>query len=350
VPPLDGHLRRLLDRRANPFFQHGDATAYLARGLDGQPLGRILAQIDHRHNERHGERTAFFGFFECQDDRAATTALVQAAARAGAAWGCDTLRGPFNIGAMREVGILVDGFEHRPAVDQTYTQPYYPELLVEAGLGAISPHITYHIDDVATVDLDGLLGEPQRILTVERRLRIRSARLHQLDRELETLRVLLNDSFAELPRFVPLTAEELTFQVGAYRAFLDPSLLLVAEMDGVARGFVLALPDVNPLLKRLDGRLNASQIGAALPAVGRWLWRRDACLIVQAVERRLQGQGIIRLLHARLIRNLRRRRYRGLAMAGIEEQNERSAASVRALGARPRHRLTMFERAIASLT
>lgn len=349
VPPRDGDVELLLDRGANPFFQHGDAIALLARGSDGQPVGRILAQVYHRHNERHDERTAFFGFFECQDNQEAAIALVQAAAQAGTGWGCDTLRGPFNTTAMQEMGILVDGYEHAPAVDQTYTPPYYPGLLDGAGLRAIYPHTTYRIDDVGTVDFEGLLGEQHRILTAERRLRIRSARMRQFDRELETLRVLLNESFAELPHFVPLTAEELTFQVGAYRSFLDPSLLLVAEMDGVPRGFVLAVPDFNPLLKRLNGRSDASQTLKMVPAVARWLWRRDACLIIQGVERRLQGQGIMRLLHAQLIRNLRRRRYRGLSVTWIEQENRRSAASVRALGARPCHRLVLYEGSIADL-
>lgn len=350
VPPLDRDVARLLDRGANPFFHYGEATAFLARGAAGRPLGRILAQVYHRHNERHGERTAFFGLFECQDNPEAASALIRAAARAGAAWGCDTLRGPYNMTAMQEMGILVDGFQHRPAVDQTYTPPYYPRLLEGAGLAAVFPHTTYRLDDVDTVDLGGLLGEPHRILTAERRLRIRGARMRHFDRELEILRTLLNESFAELSHFVPLTSEELAFQVGAYRAFLDPGLLLVAEMDGVPRGFVLAVPDFNPLLKRLNGGIAASQSLQMVPAVARWLWRRDACLIIQGVERRLQGQGIMRVLHARLIRNLRRARYRSLSVTWIEEANRRSAASIEALGARPCHRLVLYEAPIASLT
>ena len=289
VPPLDRDVARLLDRGANPFFRHGEATAFLARDADGQPLGRILAQVYRRHNERHGERTVFFGLFECQDNPEAASALIRAAARAGAAWGCDTLRGPYNMTAMQEMGILVDGFQHRPAVDQTYTPPYYPKLLGTAGLTVVFPHTTYRLDDVGTVDLGGLLGEPHRILTAERRLKVRSARMRHFDRELETLRTLLNESFAELSHFVPLTPEELAFQIGPYRAFLDSNLLLVAEMDGVPRGFILAVPDFNPLLKRLNGGIAPSQSLQMAPAVARWLWRRDACLIIQGVERPLHG-------------------------------------------------------------
>ena len=68
VPPLDGDLRRMLDTDANPFFRHGEATPFLAVDGDGEPVGRILAHIYHRHNVRYAERAAFFGYFECRDD------------------------------------------------------------------------------------------------------------------------------------------------------------------------------------------------------------------------------------------------------------------------------------------
>ncbi len=350
VPPLDRDLVRLLDRRKNPFFQQGDAAALLATDAAGQTVGRVLAQIYRPHNERHGERTAFFGFFECRDDQEAATTLIQAAAQAGAAWGCDTLRGPFNLTAMREMGVLVDGFEYPPAVDQTYTPSYYPALLEQAGLRRIFPHTTYRLDDVRSVALDGLLTERHRVLSVERRLTIRPARMTHFEQELEILRRLLNESFAELANFVPLTADELLFQVGTYRSYLDPNLLLVAEMDGVPRGFVLAVPDFNPLLKRLDGSVSAPHIVGALPSVGGWLWQRDAVLIIQGVERRLQGQGIMRVLHHQLLHNLRSRRYRALSVTWIADENAASSSSVRALGARPRHRLTLYEGSIEALT
>ena len=99
-------------------------------------------------------------------------------------------------------------------------------------------------------------------------------------------------------------------------------------MDGVPLGLSWPFRNFNPLLKRLGGGIEASQSFRMVPSVARWLWRRDACLIIQGVERRLQGLGIMRLLHARLIRNLRRARYRGLSVTWIEDENRRPAASV----------------------
>jgi len=158
VPPLDGDLRRMLSRRRNPFFRHGEATPLLAHDARGRTVGRTLAHVYHRHNARHGERAAFFGYFECLDDADAARALIRAAAAWGAARGCTLLRGPFNMTAMQEMGILTDGFEAPPVVDETYTAPYYPRLLAAAGLHPVFPVTTFRVGDLAAADPDALLG------------------------------------------------------------------------------------------------------------------------------------------------------------------------------------------------
>jgi hypothetical protein len=175
VPPLDASLGQMLDPRKNPFFCHGAGLPLLARDAQGQPMGRILAHVYHRHNVRHNERAAFFGYFECRDDLETARALIGAAAAFGAAHGCTVLRGPFNMTAMQEMGVLVEGFEAAPAVDETYTAAYYPALLEAAGLRPIFPVTTFRVDDLSRVDPDALLDERHRRLLAEERLRIRAA-------------------------------------------------------------------------------------------------------------------------------------------------------------------------------
>src|SRR5215207_1666774 len=67
IPNLLMLQRETFDRKKNPFFDHGDAQLFLAR-RDGVPVGRITAQINYAHNERHHESTGFFGFFESEDN------------------------------------------------------------------------------------------------------------------------------------------------------------------------------------------------------------------------------------------------------------------------------------------
>ena len=340
VPPLDHDLRRALDRRRNPFFHYGEAVPLLARDDQGRPVGRVLAHIYHRHNVRHGERAAFFGYFECSDDTATARALLEAAAAFGFQRGCTVLRGPFNMTAMQEIGVVLDGFAAAPAIDQTYTAPYYPALLEAAGLHPTFPVMTFQVDDLSQVDSRALRSERQRELCAGARFRIRPFNRRAFAREIETLRELLNDSFYENSYFVPITHDEFMFQAGPLRYVMDPAITLLAELDGVPCGFVLAVPDFNPLLKAMDGAMGPRELLIFLRGRARI---RDACVIIMGVQRQLQGQGIMRLLLAELVRALRRRRYRRLAFTWVAETNGRSRAAIAALGGRARHRLALYE-------
>jgi len=345
VSPLDAELRRMLDRRKNPFFRHGDGVALLATDSQGRPVGRALAHIYHRHNVRHGERAAFFGYFECRDDAATARALIDAAAAFGAQRGSTVLRGPFNMTAMQEMGVLTSGFDEPPAVDEAYTAPHYQRLLAAAGLTPVFPVTTFRVDDLSRLEPDALLGERHRALLSSGRLRVRSANLRDFVREIETIRELLNDSFYDNPHFVPITHDEFVFQIGPYKRLMDPAISLLAELDGVPCGFIITVPDFNPLLKRMQGRTGAKEILAFLRRRSRI---RDAVIIIMGVPRHLQGRGIMRVLHAELVRVLLRRGYRRLTVTWIADVNAKSLATVSALGARPLHRLTLYEPSIAA--
>src|SRR5215468_12467013 len=67
VPPLRDDVAKVFAEK-NPFFQHAEIDLFVAR-RDGQDAGRIAAVLDRNHNEFHGEKTAFFGFFESENDR-----------------------------------------------------------------------------------------------------------------------------------------------------------------------------------------------------------------------------------------------------------------------------------------
>ena len=68
-------MKELLDRKKHPFYRDAEAEFFLAR-RDGKVVGRIAAIIDSAYNRFHHEEAGFFGFFECRDDPAAASALL----------------------------------------------------------------------------------------------------------------------------------------------------------------------------------------------------------------------------------------------------------------------------------
>src|SRR5689334_24306697 len=93
VPPLIYERKRHLDRKKNPFFEHAEAEYFLAE-RNGEVVGRIAAISNRLHNETHGDRVGFFGFFESVDDQTVADELLRAATDWCRGRGHDVLRGP----------------------------------------------------------------------------------------------------------------------------------------------------------------------------------------------------------------------------------------------------------------
>ena len=63
----------------NPWFEHAEWCAWIAY-RDGNPVGRISAQIDQLHQQRYNNKTGFFGLLEAIDDDEVFKALFETAA------------------------------------------------------------------------------------------------------------------------------------------------------------------------------------------------------------------------------------------------------------------------------
>lgn len=341
VRPLDSILLGYLDLQRNPFYRDGIGQAFLAK-RGNRPVGRILAHVWRRHHRLHGERAGYFGFFECANDKGAAIALFDAAAAVARRKDCDLLRGPFNMTAAQEIGIVTDGFEEPPAIDTVYTPPWYPSLLEHAGFRVCLRMQTWRNDDITALDPNSLLSSKHREFQAKVGLQVRTLRSWQRRSDLEQVREIVNAAFLGNWGFVPITYEEWELQVGPLVPLLDPNLIQIAEINGVPIGVTFAIPDFNGVLRQMNGWL----FHPAAIALLRRPPTDGAIIILFAVRKQFQGLGINRMLNAELIRALRRRGYRSLAGTWNATENTASRASAMALGMRPLHDLAMYERAL----
>jgi GNAT superfamily N-acetyltransferase len=254
VPPLRGNMKQLVGWKRHPFQKIADVETFLARHR-GKMVGRIAAILDHEHNRVHKEERGFFGFFECVDNQRVADALFNAVARWFAERNITLIRGPANPSLNYEAGLLVDGFDSPPTFMMTYNPPYY-ENLVE-GYGFRKAH-----------DLYAYIGYLDQLPEAERKLRnlceqIRerlNVKVRPLDkknflRDVELFLEMWNRAGMSNWGFVPLTRGEVHEHAKALKHLLIPELCLAAEAEGQVCGVVLGLPDFNPTIKQIDGRL-----------------------------------------------------------------------------------------------
>ena len=258
VPPLLSAVDRTLDPGRNPFFEHGEAALYLAwRGT--RPVGRIAAIVDRAHIEFHHEQVGFWGFFECENDPEAANALFEAAAADLRGRGMAEMRGPFNPSINSECGLLVEGFDSMPFVLMPFNPPYYVELVEGAGLTCHRTLYAFHVRAGQVAPGLPTIKRFERLAAAIRRrhpgLAVRTIDMARFEDEVLTFGRLFNTARRDNWGFVPMTDAEIRAMARDMRPIVDPGLVLACELDGEPVGCIMGIPDVSPVLKKMNGRL-----------------------------------------------------------------------------------------------
>ena len=336
VSPLKSDIARMLDPAKNPLWTAGNPHAFWTAHRNGRPVGRIVAHIHGASNARHGWKRAQFGFFDCADDREAAALLLGAAEGFARDHAMEELVGNFNLTVMQQCGVQTGGFDNRAYTDMVVGAPWLPGLLEANGFEAFFPMSTFEID-VASAAIDARPLDPAHF-------RFAPIRKGVFPERMEESREVLNDGFADNPMFVPLTAEEFTFQAGEMSAILDPRLSSVLMKDGEPVGTIICIPDLNGFLAA-----TRSRIGLLTPLhfLRYRLRRKRAVIIFYSVCRAAHGQGIMGAMLARTLEALRGAGYEKLGVTWIADENAASLRQMEKLGARRLQRSHLFRKALS---
>ena len=257
VAPLRSDVAKVLSDE-NPFFRHAEMQLFVAR-RGGADVGRIAAILDRGHNEFHGEKTAFFGFFESENDPETAGLLLDAAALWGRERKMKVLRGPANPSLNDEAGLLVDGFGSPPVFMMTYNPPYYVQLLEGAGFRKAKDLLAYWFD-VGPKPFERLTRLVDRLRRREPDVVVRSITKKSLAADLSAVREVYNAAWEKNWGFVPMTGDEMDFMAGRLKPLLDAKFVFLGEKrrpDGSLEpiAFLMAMPDYNVAVAATRGRL-----------------------------------------------------------------------------------------------
>ncbi len=257
VPPLIFERMQFLDRKKNPWFEHGEAEYFLAE-RDGEPVGRISAHVDSRWDECQGGKDAMFGFFEAAEDPEVVQALFDAATGWAAARGRERLLGPMDFTTNDEIGILIEGFERQPMILEPWHPPYYQRLIEAEGFGKAMDVLMWELrmgELKEGEEFDPSIHEAAEKALHDEGITIRNMRKRDMANEVRRFMDVYNEAWGENWGFVPITDAEVEFQAKNLKQVLDEEWTFMAEKDGEVVGAALTLPDVNQVLAGMNGRL-----------------------------------------------------------------------------------------------
>lgn len=343
VAPLLMDLKKVFTD-ANPLFQHAEMQLWVAR-RDGRDIGRIAGIIERSHNEFHGERTAFFGFFECIDDSGVCARLFDAVTVWARGKGMNRILGPMNPTTNDECGLLIDGYDAPPVLMMTYNPRYYQPLL--EGVGCTKAK------DLLAFAFDMVNGPKERFARFMEKFRRREpeVRLVPLDKkhlteQLAKVKVVYNQAWEKNWGFVPMTDGEIDFMAERLKPLLTDGLAFVAETPGGPVGFLLAMPDFNEALKPLRGRLLSWGLLKALPYFLGWKPTKYVRCITLGVTAKARGRGIEAAMLAEALTTCLRLGYQRGEASWILEDNTPVQRTIGLFGGEVYKRYRVYERPV----
>jgi GNAT superfamily N-acetyltransferase len=317
VPPLISDQKKFFDPEKNPFYEHANVQLFLAE-TDNEIVGRIAAIVNYRHNEFHDEKAGFFGFFETVQDYDVAEALFSQAVEWLTSEGMEFMRGPANFSSNDVWAFLLEGYDSPPKIMMPYNPPYYLEYAEKFGMEKEKDLFAFYLSTSKKF--------PERVIRIaekikkRRKITVRPINMKDFDNEVKIIRKIYNSAWEKNWGFVPMTEAEFDHLAEDLRQIVIPELVLIATVKGEPAAFSMTLPDVNQVLKKLDGKIFPFGWLKAL-----WYFRKidDSRLLTLGIKPGYRNLGINSILYLETFMTARNLGMKGGEMSWMLEENDR---------------------------
>jgi len=254
ISPLDNDIAAIFDPLRNSFFRHGKCTRWILLDDDGNTIGRIAAFINYEKAYKQIQPTGGMGFFECMDDEAASHCLFDTARCWLEANGMQAMEGPINFGENDKYwGLLVEGFKP-PSLGMNYNPPYYRRLLESYGFVGIYDQLTNFLD--ATVPLPERFTKISDWVMKKPGYSFLHFSVRNKEKFFSDFAGIYNDAWSDFENFTPLTLETIRESFRQMQPVMDEKIIWFAYHEQEPAAFILCLPDINQVLRHINGRLD----------------------------------------------------------------------------------------------
>ncbi|MBA2506383.1 MAG: hypothetical protein H0V29_10645 [Thermoleophilaceae bacterium] len=346
VPPLKLERRIFLNPRQGQFGRHGGEFQLFLAERDGRSVGRISAQIDQALNDYQDNAWGMFGFLELEEDPEVLRTLLDTAA----AWlrerGRDRMVGPMDFQMNDESGVLIEGFELDPMVKQPWQPPYYQRLCEAAGLEKAVDLYMWNLEVSDREKVLPVIWELADKLEPEHGIVLRKMSRRRLRKDLDVFGEIYNRAWRRNFGFVPYSKEDLDAYGQELQLVFDKHWFMVAETkEGEPVGIAITVPDVNKVLRKMNGRL--------LP-LGWWHFLNKGRTMDRVrvgflgVKPEYQHTGVAAGLYAEHFNTAAHRPQTGGEMGWILETNDAMNKGMEAMGGTIVKKYRVYERMLPS--
>ena len=224
----------------------------------------------------------------------------------------------------------------------TYNPPYYPRLIEASGFVKEKDLFSFIID--GNYRLPEWLDRLAERVARKKGVTIRAFRLKDPVPELALVREIFNDCWSDNWGYVPLSDHEIREIGKSMVAIADQDLAFFIYYEDEPVGVCVVLPDVNPMLKRLNGSIGLSGLLKFL------LYRREITNLrglLFGVKEKYRQLGFPLLAFRYLFEVVRNKgHYRSLELGWTLEDNESINSLVEESGARIHKKYCIYRKSL----
>lgn len=345
IRPLDMDLKDRLSPKKNPFFEHGEAALFCAY-RNGKPVGRCTASVDREHLDRYKDGTGFFGFIDTVDDDEVARELLARAETWLRGKGMKRARGPVSLNINEELGCLVEGFDTPPYIMMPHHRPYQGSLIERAGYAKAKDVFAWRYQ---VGELNKRVQKARDEIRALPEVSVRRMSKKDMEHDVDLLLDIFNETWSDNWGFVPATRPEAKKMASDFRLLLMPEMTCIVSIDGEPAAMALALPNLNELVRGLDGKL----LPLGLPKL---LWRlkvegpKSARLIMLGVRKKYRLSrkyaALTLFMYAEMNDGAREVHVREGELSWTLEDNGRINAGIAMMGAKHYKTYRVYEKAL----
>lgn len=254
VPPIIKDELESFDKTKNPVFKDAEAHFFLAY-KENRIVGRVAAIVNQLEVKQQNVKKMRFGWFDFEDDRAISKALLQKVAEIGTEHKLDYMEGPVGFSNLDKVGVLVEGFDHIGTMITWYNHPYYKDHLEDLGFTKEKEYLEHKFPEKN--------ADPKHFVRIneliKKRYHLRPLNFTKTKDVMpwaDKMFDLFNESYASLASFVPITDIQKAYFKKKYISFINPEYIkFVVDKEDNLVAFAIVMPSFSEALQKANGTL-----------------------------------------------------------------------------------------------
>ncbi|MFO7882546.1 MAG: hypothetical protein R6U52_08435 [Kosmotogaceae bacterium] len=310
---------------------------------DGKPVARMGVYIN-KNVLAHGNNVGFFTLFESFDNQTAVNLMVKKADIWFTKRNITAYIGPESpTNGDDYKGMLIKNFEDPPYIYLNYNPSYYEKLIKNAGFKPNTHLACFKFD---------LRGEflEKKVKLIEKAMKrynihVTSPDAKDLNKTAHDMRKVMENSIPdEWVGVRPPTQEQMLGIVKEMKRFADPDLAAIAYKGDQPIGFSVAIPNYNPLFKKMNGKL--MPFGWLIFLLGKKTVKTFRSITV-FVDKAFQGKGVSFAMHYHIGKNAKKKGYVEAEGGIVGFENRKSFQDAVGAGGKLYKEYMTFKREIA---